>query len=169
MLIAESQYEVEHKGGNVKIKVLHNIDFTYNIESEWITAIETRALSDSTLTFSVSENTYETERVGLITFTSVDNTISQVVQIRQKSVPTETNGTTDEIWYTTTDNNIVDVKSKDWSGATIISNTYENGKGIIKFSKEICHIEGWALQKSHNLLSVTLPQTITSIGDGAFY
>lgn len=41
------------------------------------------------------------------------------------------------IYYTSTDGEVVTPSNPDAFGATIISNTYENGKGVIKFDGEI--------------------------------
>ena len=38
-----------------------------------------------------------------------------------------------EIWYTSKDSSVVTPYKTDGFGANIISNTYKNGKGVIKF------------------------------------
>lgn len=72
----------------------------------------------------------------------------------------------DEIWYTSSDGNIVtpDLDSLQ----TIVSNTYVNGKGVIKFASDISSIGPQAFSDRSSLTSVTIPNSVTSIGEGAF-
>ena len=74
----------------------------------------------------------------------------------------------DEIWYTSVDDQIVASLNKDIYGANIISNTYENGKGVIKFDRYITAIGSNAFEERFYLTSITLPNSITSIGVRAF-
>ena len=107
----------------------------------------------------------------------------------------------DEIWYTSSDGNIVRPASRidtdvetgdsiliydgpynDIFGADIISNTYENGKGIIKFDGNVTKLEpseefigNFSMfnegdgGSNSRLTSITIPNSITSIGGAAFY
>lgn len=78
-----------------------------------------------------------------------------------------------EIWYTTTNGNIIEL-SEYWGGEELISNTYEDGKGIMVFANDVTDITK-AFDMEHReedetqLLSVTLPNSIEIIGECAFY
>ena len=72
-----------------------------------------------------------------------------------------------QIWYTSTDGEIV--SPKDVFGANIISNEYTNGIGIISFDNDIDRIGNLAFDRRTSLLTVTIPNGVTSIGYGAFY
>ena len=85
--------------------------------------------------------------------------------------------TLDEIWYTTNDGATVKLMKfatasvKETFGADIISHTYENGKGVIKFDAPVTKVGDYAfnnLNDVENLTSVTLPNSVTAIGDKAF-
>ena len=73
-----------------------------------------------------------------------------------------------EIWYTSTDGKIV-TPYRTSSLPTIVSNTYVDGKGVIKFARNVTGIGERAFYKCSSLTSVTIPNSVTSIGDWAFY
>ena len=74
-----------------------------------------------------------------------------------------------KIYYTSSDGNIVTPRvGKDYFGANIISNTYENGQGVITFDGEVTKIGGSAFSNCSNLASVTIPEGVTSIESRAF-
>ena len=74
----------------------------------------------------------------------------------------------DEIWYTSSDGNIV-TPYRTSSLPVIVSNTYADGKGIIKFATNVTSIESDAFYYCDDLTSITIPNSITHIDTGAFY
>ncbi|MBR5139010.1 MAG: leucine-rich repeat protein [Alistipes sp.] len=72
------------------------------------------------------------------------------------------------IWYTTTDGKAINNPDKNF-GATIISNTYKDGRGVILFNNDITQIPDYAFSQNNKLLSITMPSSITEIGYDAFY
>ena len=73
----------------------------------------------------------------------------------------------DEIWYTSSDGNIVTLYNTS-ELPTIVSNTYVDGKGVIKCASDITSIGKQAFLYRTSLSSVTIPNSVTSIGEGAF-
>ena len=83
-----------------------------------------------------------------------------------------------EIWYTSTDGNIVepslgasydDEASEMKSfGANIVSNTYEDGKGVITFDGDVKYITSSAFYSCETLNTITVPECITEITQSAF-
>lgn len=71
------------------------------------------------------------------------------------------------IYYTTSNGKIVDISNSEAFDATIISNTYKDGKGVIEFDRAITSIEKNPFVNSDYITSLTLPDSITSIADGA--
>lgn len=81
--------------------------------------------------------------------------------------------TNNEIWYTSTDCNIVNpymVNSYRTNifGANIVSNTYKKGKGIINFDSDVKSIGNYAFYRCSGLTSITIPNSVKSIGNYAF-
>ena len=67
----------------------------------------------------------------------------------------------DEIWYTSSDGNIVTPNAD--TLPTIVSNTYVDGKGLIKCASDITSI-GSVYQNNSRIVSVTIPNSVISIG-----
>ena len=72
---------------------------------------------------------------------------------------------TTQIWYTTIDGNTF-TPSGTWS-SKLESNTYENGKGILTFNEDVTTIDKYVT--SSNMTTITLPNTVTTIEEKAFY
>ena len=51
-----------------------------------------------------------------------------------------------EIWYTSSNGKVVTPYKSDVFGASIVSNTYSNGKGIIKFNGNVTSIGSCAFE-----------------------
>ncbi len=73
-----------------------------------------------------------------------------------------------EIWYTSTDGEVVEPYDENGFGANIVSNVYENGRGIITFDGAVTSIGYTAFFGCRSLTSIVLPNGVTSIGAFAF-
>lgn len=72
------------------------------------------------------------------------------------------------IFYTSTDGEIVTPHSLEAIDATLVSNTYEDGKGRMVFDKDITTIGRNAFLGCRTLASVTLPESITTLAACCF-
>ena len=69
--------------------------------------------------------------------------------------------------YHTSDGNIVDIKGKDF-GANVVSHNVVNGECVIAFDAPITKIPAQAFAKSKIKGSLTIPNSVTTIGEEAF-
>lgn len=163
IVIAEDSYSVSGQGDAIEIAVGHNVEFDIEIDVDWISQVQTRALETSTLIFNVAQNETDAVRSGTITFTSKDNDeISQVIAVKQEAGASK-------IYYTSKDGNIVEPKADaDWGGAQIVSNTYENGQGVIVFDNIVTKIGSHAFEHCSLLTDITIPESVIEIGEYAF-
>lgn len=72
-----------------------------------------------------------------------------------------------EIYYTSTDGNIIELSSS-YSGVQPISNTYENGIGKMVFRRDLTEIGDYAFVDCYKLTSIKLPSSVKTIGKSAF-
>ena len=83
-------------------------------------------------------------------------------------VETEDNIPNNQIWYTSTDGNIVTPKYTNTFGATYKSNVYENGKGIITFEGDVLYLGASVFYNCTTLSSIIMPNSASVVGDSAF-
>lgn len=73
------------------------------------------------------------------------------------------------IYYTSDDGKIVEPCRTDAFGTKIVSNTYENGQGMIKFESDVISIGLDAFKFCNKLTSITIPNSVIEVELGAFY
>ena len=145
-------------------KFNQQIKYETKISCDWITEVETRALAKESLKFSVSENMTPYEREGEIIFSS-----GEIVQkLRVLQSPSLCKG--NQLKYISSDGKIVQPRVDAYfGGATVVSNEYKNGEGIITFDKDVTLIGEMAFAECANITHLGLPSNLTSIGNYAFY
>lgn len=73
----------------------------------------------------------------------------------------------DEIWYTTSNSAPITYYAG-YSSNDVVSNTYKNGKGVMKFSAPVTEIADKFFESRGNLISISLPSSLTRIGQASF-
>ncbi len=72
----------------------------------------------------------------------------------------------DELWYTTSDGTPVDISGASFN-ANVVSHAYTGGKGVIKFDANLTEIGANSFENA-DIVTVSFPDTLTTIGDSAF-
>ncbi len=84
------------------------------------------------------------------------------------TTPSAPTPASNEIWYTSSDGNVVTPNETNVFGATIISNEYNNGMGVITFDDSVTTIGKKAFYYCKSLTSVNIPDSVTTIRNWAF-
>lgn len=85
--------------------------------------------------------------------------------IWEKQQPTPSGPPDNEIWYTTTDGNIITISN---TALTITSNTYVDGKGVLVFDSDLTALPNSYFAGLSTIMSLTLPQSVTGFGNYCF-
>ncbi|MBE6197630.1 MAG: leucine-rich repeat domain-containing protein [Rikenellaceae bacterium] len=131
------------------------------------------ALPPTTFEKGITITAYTTDGLGFTQSTSnkvtiTRNRIQPMSAVEAKNLaamPIPLN----QIWYTSSDNSAITLYNSSGFDANVVSNTYEDGLGVITFDEDISTIGNSAFYQRTSLTSVTTPESIASIGDSAFY
>ncbi|MBR1962678.1 MAG: leucine-rich repeat domain-containing protein [Alistipes sp.] len=130
------------------------------------------ALPPTTFEKGITITAYTTDGLGFTQSTSNKVTITrnriqpmsavEAKNLAAMSIPLN------QIWYTSSDNSAITLYNSSGFVANVVSNTYEDGLGVITFDEDISTIGNSAFYQRTSLTSVTTPESIASIGDSAF-
>ena len=157
-------FTVQGTGGEVVIYYKTNVDCEVIISEDaqdWITIVPaTRGLVTYNTTLNIAANNSGALRSSVVKVISQDNSeIFAEYTITQKPRYC--------LYYTSSDGEIVDPISL-FFDATILSNTYKEGVGVIEFDAPITSIGNYAFSNCGSLHSVDIGDSVTSIGYYAF-
>ena len=160
---AKSELTFEAVGGKQSVTITANVDWEVSSNESWVTCEKTDDGVVITLPIYIGAN----NRDANITLSNEKYNISTVVKVTQYKLSESERSKL--ILYTSSDAKIVKPNNANDFGATIVSNTYENGKGVIMFDAPVTSIGDRAFYECTSLTSVTISDSVTSIGEDAFY
>ena len=168
--VETDSYSVSFDATTLDINVQSNLDYTIEVPSSassWISvkSVTTRAtVRNDVITLAIAENNEASARTATIELLYDGTTVGNI-KVYQQSQTIAKN----EIAYTTTDNSVLTLSSVIAFGSKIVSNTYNNGRGLIVCESDITTIGDSAFNGCSNLQTIKLPDSVTSIGKYAFY
>ena len=178
IVVADYEYDVPSYGGEFTFDIQANVSFEVTVSKEaeeWISYAGTRALDTHTLSFYFRPWSSDKAREGSVTITG-GTAEPQTITFRQG--PPEMIDYSDmpnnEIWYVSNMSMIMNVNPKARFNTSIISHTYDQGKGVIRFAHDLTSIEcdqvsGVTLfDLPQALVEICLPQSLTSIAGTPF-
>lgn len=160
--------DIPNLGGYANLEFLSNIECVPVIPSSaqsWISVVPATksVLQYNSIRLSVSPNNKSTARSATIRVESADGAFGVEYIINQAGGQPNS-----EIWYTSTTGSKIDLSKEMGFGSTFLTNTYSNGKGVIKFESDITQVAISGFENCKNLASIALPASITSVGEKAF-
>lgn len=167
------------EGGEVILEFLSNVGCEVVIPEDaqsWISVVPaTRAIEKQTITLKLAPNEGH-NRSTTVTVQSPDGTLKLQYMVEQEgNLGIEIDPTQipdNEIWYRTADKQIYDIYHCTNSyghqpfDVKVISNTYQNGYGVIKLDAPVTNINDFAFTGA-NITELYLPDCIEYIGTGA--
>ena len=184
IIIADSSFDIPAEGKTQQVELQTNIAYTVNIPTEaknWLSVIETRAMRDETLTFTIVANEAISQRFATVTLDDSNGHALQSIIFHQAGnkvegtleVHVETAGTLDRVL---SEYDISTVKAMKITGVL-------NDKDFLVTNHEMPALTDLDLSEvnitelptrsfyggtTNNLENLVLPQTLTTIADQVF-
>lgn len=168
-------------GGVITLAFMTNVACEAIIPEDvsWLSLDDTRALNYDSIKLRVAQNGGD-RRSAKVKVQSLDGALSIEYTITQAAASSSSTpdvdddgnilGTpaTHEIFYTSTDGSIVEPNDVNVFGAVLLTNTYENGVGVLSFDRPLTIIGQSAFRGKSKITEIVLPDGVEKIDTSAF-
>ena len=149
----------EANGGEQTIEIVANfVEYQATSEVDWITF----EYQEKGVVVKVATSNIDEERSAEITISKEKYDLSKTITIVQYAQDANR-----FIYYTSSDNEVVRPKTR-YFNESIVSNTYNDNRGVIFFDAPVTSIGEDAFDGCTSLTSITIPDSVTSIESYAF-
>ena len=152
VLVSKNHFDIQPEGGTFDVKVKYNVPYTVEIKDvTWIEQVSTKALSEQTISFSVSENTQSEERQGIIVISADSIGAKEEITITQYGSgfykgDVVIMSMADLEGFNASNTVVIDgdllIKNTGWTETIAINNTLQKVSGTIQIEGEAASISG---------------------------
>lgn len=90
VVLAQNTYDIPFENAQISIPVSRNVDFNVNIEDNWLTLVDTKALATDVLVFNATDNDSSSSRKTIVTLFNEVKGINEKLTIVQARKPSMT-------------------------------------------------------------------------------
>lgn len=153
-------------GGEYALDVDSLYEWTATTIPNWMSLSQSSGASGMAITLTVNSNIGSPRRIGSLVFTDAKGRTATVTVTQEVGIlrpPTNDN----EIWYISSDSEIINPTSGDW-GANLTGNTY-GAYGVLHFDYTVRYIPENAFSGATRLVKIFVPSSVSRIRKKAFY
>ena len=155
LTLSKQSFDVVPEGATLNITIDSNASWTATSNASWVTLSETSGNSGSrTITLNVANNDTGKQRTCNVVVSNKTYQIEKTITINQDAIYVITFKSSARLNF-----------SSSYFGAKVADYIWENGIGTIYFEEPVTTISGNAFYYSEDLLEIVLPNSVTTLID----
>lgn len=160
--ITKNLISSEWEGGDFTTEIFSAYATLWYSKPDWVTVNFSKSDNKRTVTITIQPNLTDEIRTGKIVFKASSNgsVLGEITLVQ--SISAEENNI---IFYTSTNGSAI----TPYSSTGLISNTYENGVGMLHYGETVTKIPNDLFRSKTALQSISMPPSVTEVGGSAFY